>query len=121
MAVTRIIPIRGSKGQSVIRSLTERTDYVKNPEKTEKGSLVYAYGCTPQLVAGLSSHSRSGNMRCVRDAESRGLLHTTYGNRLSPARSRPKKQTSLAASGLNASSRGVAYIVCTHTDRRHHT
>ena len=51
MAVTRIIPIRGSKGQSVIRSLTERTDYVKAPEKTENGSLVYAYGCTPQLVA----------------------------------------------------------------------
>ena len=41
MAVTRIIPIRGSKGQSVIRSLTERTDYVKAPEKTENGSLVY--------------------------------------------------------------------------------
>ena len=44
MAVTRIIPIRGSKGQIVIRSLTARTDYVKNPEKTETGSLVYAYG-----------------------------------------------------------------------------
>ena len=51
MAVTRIIPIRGSKGRSVIRSLAERTDYVKNPDKTENGSLVYAYGCTPQLVA----------------------------------------------------------------------
>ena len=51
MAVTRIIPIRGSKGRSVIRSLTERTDYVKNPEKTENGALVYAHGCTPQLVA----------------------------------------------------------------------
>ena len=51
MAVTRLITIRGSKGQSVIKSLTERTDYVKNPEKTENGSLVYAYGCTPQLVA----------------------------------------------------------------------
>ena len=47
MAVTRIIPIRGSKGQSVIRSLTERTDYVKNPEKTENGSLV---GSIPNSV-----------------------------------------------------------------------
>ena len=44
MAVTRIIPIRGSKGRSVIRSLAERTDYVKNPDKTENGSLAYAYG-----------------------------------------------------------------------------
>ena len=50
MAVTRIIPIRGSKVQSVIRSLTERTDYVKAPEKTENGSLVYAYGCTADGV-----------------------------------------------------------------------
>ena len=47
MAVTRIIPIRGSKGQSVIRSLTERTDYVKAPEKTENGSLVYIESLTP--------------------------------------------------------------------------
>ena len=51
MAATRLISIRGSKGQSVIRSLTERTDYIKNPDKTEKGALVYAHGCTPQLVA----------------------------------------------------------------------
>ena len=41
MATTNIFSIHGSKGRSVIRSLTERTDYVKNPEKTENGLLVY--------------------------------------------------------------------------------
>ena len=41
MAATRLISIRGSKAQSVIKSLTERTDYVNNPEKTENGALVY--------------------------------------------------------------------------------
>lgn len=29
MATTRLIPIRGSRGQSVIRSLTERMDYAE--------------------------------------------------------------------------------------------
>lgn len=41
MAATRLISIRGSKAQSVIKSLTERTDYVNNPEKTENRALVY--------------------------------------------------------------------------------
>ena len=41
MAATRLISIRGSKAQSVIKSLTERIDYVNNPEKTENGALVY--------------------------------------------------------------------------------
>ena len=41
MATTNIFSIHGSKGRSVIRSLTERTDYAKNPEKTENGLLVY--------------------------------------------------------------------------------
>ena len=68
MAVTCIIPIRGSKGQSVIRSLTERTDYVKAPEKTENGSLVYAYGCTPQLVAAEFALSKRVSTRSARDA-----------------------------------------------------
>ena len=51
MATTRLIAIRGSRGQSVICSLTERMNYVKNPEKTENGTLIYACGCSPQLAA----------------------------------------------------------------------
>jgi hypothetical protein len=39
-----------NKGHSVAGSLADRTDYAKNPEKTEKGELVTAYCCDPMTV-----------------------------------------------------------------------
>ena len=50
MAATRLIPLHAGKGRTVARSLRDRTDYAKNPEKTEKGELVTAYGCDPFTV-----------------------------------------------------------------------
>lgn len=85
MATTRLIAIRGSRGQSVIRSLTERTDYVKNPEKTGNGALICAYGCSPQLVAAEFALSKRQYAQRT-GAGSRELSRTTYGSRLSPVR-----------------------------------
>ena len=40
MAVTRRIPMHMNKGKIISQSLSDRTDYAKNPEKTDKGELV---------------------------------------------------------------------------------
>ena len=50
MAATRLIALHAGKGRSVAKSLGDRTDYAKNPEKTEKGELVTSYGCDPMTV-----------------------------------------------------------------------
>ena len=50
MAATRLIALHQRKGRSVGNSLGERTDYAKNPEKTEKGELVTSYACDPMTV-----------------------------------------------------------------------
>ena len=50
MAATRLIALHAIKGQSVSSSLNDRTDYAKNPEKTEKGELITAYCCDPMTV-----------------------------------------------------------------------
>lgn len=50
MAATRLIALHQNKGKSVAKSLGDRTDYAKNPEKTEKGDLVTAYHCDPFTV-----------------------------------------------------------------------
>ena len=119
MAVTRIIPIRGSKGQSVIRSLTERTDYVKNPEKTEKGSLVYAYGCTPQLVAAeFALSKRQYALRSGR-RETRVIAYHIRQS-FKPGEITPKEANLVGRELAERFLKGRhAYIVCTHTDRRH--
>ena len=37
MAATRLIALHANKGKTIARSLGDRTDYARNPEKTEKG------------------------------------------------------------------------------------
>ena len=119
MAVTRIIPIRGSKSQSVIRSLTERTDYVKNPEKTEKGSLVYAYGCTPRLVAAeFALSKRQYALRSGR-REPRVIAYHIRQS-FKPGEITPEEANLAGRELAERFLKGRhAYIVCTHTDRRH--
>ena len=119
MAVTRIIPIRGSKSQSVIRSLTERTDYVKNPEKTENGSLIYAYGCTPQLVAAeFALSKRQYTQRTGRKAP--GVIAYHIRQSFKPGEITPEEANHVGRELAERFLKGKhAYIVCTHTDRRH--
>lgn len=119
MAVTRIIPIRGSKGQSVIKSLTERTDYVKNPEKTEKGSLIYAYGCTPQLVAAeFTLSKRLYAQRTGRKAP--GVIAYHIRQSFKPGEITPEEANLVGRELAERFLKGKhAYIVCTHVDRKH--
>ena len=119
MAVTRIIPIRGSKGQSVIRSLTERTDYVKAPEKTENGSLVYAYGCTPQLVAAeFALSKRQYVQRTGRKAP--GVIAYHIRQSFKPGEITPEEANIVGRELAERFLKGKhAYIVCTHVDRKH--
>ena len=119
MAVTCIIPIRGSKGQSVIRSLTERTDYVKNPEKTENGSLVYAYGCTPQVVAAeFALSKRQYALRTGRKAP--GVIAYHIRQSFKPGEITPEEANIVGRELAERFLKGKhAYIVCTHVDRKH--
>ncbi len=119
MATTNIFSIRGSKGQSVIRSLTERTDYVKNPEKTENGSLVYAYGCTPQLVAAeFALSKRLYTQRTGRKEP--GVIAYHIRQSFKPGEITPEEANRVGRELAEHFLKGRhAYIVCTHTDKRH--
>ena len=50
MAAARLIALHQNIGHTVAQSLGERTDYAKNPEKTEKGETVTSFGCDPYTV-----------------------------------------------------------------------
>ena len=119
MAVTRLISIRGSKSQSVIRSLTERTDYVKNPEKTENGALVFAYGCTPQLVAAeFALSKRLYVQRTGRKAP--GVIAYHIRQSFKPGEITPEEANRVGRELAERFLRGKhAYIVCTHVDKKH--
>ena len=46
MAATRLIALHKNKGKSVAACLKSRTDYAKNPDKTNRGELVSSYECS---------------------------------------------------------------------------
>ena len=50
MATTRLISMHISKGKTIAQCLTDRTDYSKNPDKTNDGEYVRAYECDPATV-----------------------------------------------------------------------
>ena len=50
MAATRLIALHKNKGKSVAACLKSRTDYARNPDKTEQGQLVSSYKCSPLTV-----------------------------------------------------------------------
>ena len=50
MATTRLIPLHVNKGKTLAQTIFDRTDYAKNPDKTERGFYVKGYECEPRCV-----------------------------------------------------------------------
>jgi hypothetical protein len=50
MAATALIPLHVNKNRSIAKTLSLRTDYAKNPDKTDGGRLVASFGCDPRTV-----------------------------------------------------------------------
>ena len=50
MATTKLIPLHINKGKSIAQTLSARTDYAANPDKTKGGELVTGYECDPRTA-----------------------------------------------------------------------
>ena len=51
MATTTIMSIHINKGKTARQCITERLDYIMNPDKTDDGILISSYACEPQTAA----------------------------------------------------------------------
>ena len=120
MAATRLIALHQNKGKSVAKSLGDRTDYAKNPEKTDKGELVTAYCCDPFtadeefMLQKRQYYQYTGRTRKddiiayqIRQAFKPGEVTAEEANRLGQE---------LA---LRFTKGKYSFIVATHTDRAH--
>lgn len=52
IATTRLISMHQNKGKSIADCLADRTDYAKNPDKSNDGELLSSYQCDPRTVQG---------------------------------------------------------------------
>lgn len=120
MAATRLIPLHVNKGKTIARSLSDRTDYAKNPEKTEKGELVTSYQCDPMTVDEEFMLSKRQYEQITGRRQKHEVIAYQIRQSFKPGEITPEEANRLGHElALRFTKGKYAFIVATHTDRAH--
>ena len=122
MAVTKIIPLHNRKGNSVLKSISDRIDYAENDKKTENGKFVSAYMCAPETAAEEFLLSRQQYL--LRHTEKANFGREVIAYQLiqsfKPGEITPEKANELGYELAMRFTKGKhAFVVSTHTDKEH--
>ena len=120
MAATRLIPLHVNKGKTIAQSLGDRTDYAKNPEKTEKGELVTGYQCDPMTVDEEFMLSKRQYAQITGRRQKHEVIAYQIRQSFKPGEITPEEANRLGHElALRFTKGKYAFIVATHTDRAH--
>ena len=118
MAATRLIPLHVNKGKTIAQSLGDRTDYAKNPEKTEKGELVTGYQCDPMTVDEEFMLSKRQYEQITGRRQKHEVIAYQIRQSFKPGEITPEEANRLGHElALRFTKGKYAFIVATHTDR----
>lgn len=120
MAATRLIPMHVNKGKTLAQSLGDRTDYAKNPEKTDKGELVTGYQCDPMTVDEEFLLSKRQYEQITGRRQKHEVIAYQIRQSFKPGEITPEEANRLGQElALRFTKGKYAFIVATHTDRAH--
>ncbi len=120
MAATRLIALHTNKGRTVAQSLGDRTDYAKNPEKTEKGELVTAYCCDPMTVDEEFLLQKRLYFQTTGKTQKSDVIAYQIRQSFKPGEITPEEANKLGNELAMRFTKGrYSFIVATHTDRAH--
>lgn len=120
MAATRLIALHANKGKTIARSLSDRTDYAKNPDKTEKGELVTGYQCDPFTVDEEFMLTKRKYEQITGRHQRRDVIAYQIRQSFKPGEITPEEANRLGRELARRFTKGkFAFIVATHTDRAH--
>ena len=120
MAAVRLIALHANKGKSVAQCLGDRTDYAKNPEKTEKGDLVTAYECDPMTVDEEFMLSKRKYQQITGREQQSDVIAYQIRQSFKPGEITAEEANRLGYELAMRFTKGkYAFIVATHTDRAH--
>ncbi len=120
MAATRLIALHKTKGHTVAQSLGDRTDYAKNPEKTEKGELVTAYRCDPFTVDEEFMLQKRLYYQKTGRKRKDDVIAYQIRQSFKPGEITPEEANRLGHELAMRFTKGhYSFIVATHTDRAH--
>jgi hypothetical protein len=121
MATTALLPIHMNKGKSILQTVTERTDYAKNPEKTEGGLLITGYGCDPRTAdEEFMLAKREYEYLTGRNNGKKNVLLYHLRQSFKPGEITPQEAQKIGYELAIRFTKGKhAFIVAVHTDRAH--
>lgn len=102
------------------QSLSDRTDYAKNPEKTEKGELVTAFGCDPMTVDEEFLLQKRLYFQQTGKTQKSDVIAYQIRQSFKPGEITPEEANRLGHELAMRFTKGkFSFIVATHTDRAH--
>ena len=121
MATTRLISLHIGKGRSVGTAIRDIIDYVENPDKTEGGQLVTGYQCNPKIAgAEFLLFKRQYLQKTGRERGADDVIAYHLRQSFVPGEITPEEANRLGQELARRFTKGnIAYIVCTHTDKKH--
>ena len=120
MAATRLIALHVNKGKTLLETLAGRTDYAKNPEKTEKGEFVTGYACDPYTVDEEFYLSKKKYDQITGRRYHNDVIAYQIRQSFKPGEVTPEEANAIGRELAMRFTKGdFAFIVATHTDRAH--
>ena len=120
MAATRLITMHQNKGKSVARSLSDRTDYAKNGEKTENGQFISSYACQAKTVDEEFMLSKREYEQLTGRHPKGDIIAYQIRQSFKPGEITPGEANKVGYETAMRFTKGRhAFIVATHTDRAH--
>lgn len=120
MAATRLITMHQNKGKSVAKSLSDRTDYAKNGEKTENGHFISSYACQAETVDEEFMLSKREYERLTGRHPKGNIIAYQIRQSFKPGEITPEEANQVGYETAMRFTKGNhAFIVATHTDRAH--
>jgi hypothetical protein len=121
MAATRFISMHIGKGKSIAESMKGRTDYAKNPNKTDGGRLVSSFGCNARIVdAEFLLAKRQYAAMTGRRIRKHDVLAYQIRQSFKPGEVTPEEANKAGYELAMRFTKGKhAFIVATHIDKAH--
>lgn len=120
IATTRLIAMHQNKGKSIADCLADRTDYAKNPDKTNDGELLSSYECDPKTVQGEFMLSKRQYDDITGRKQASNVIAYQIRQAFKPGEITPELANKIGYElGMSFTKGNHAFIVATHVDKAH--
>lgn len=120
VAATRIIALHKNRGKSIAKCLADRTDYIKNPDKTKNQELISAYECDPHTADAEFLLSKRQYRQITGREQGSDVIAYQIRQSFKPGEVTPEQANKIGYELAMRFLKGKhAFLVCTHVDKKH--